>query len=336
VASRDNLAGCRAVVFGGCGFLGSHLVSALIDAGADTVVFDMAPAGDGLAGEAACVLADACDEAAVRRAVEGADRIFAFAGGGGAPSSLQDPLSDLAASCRAQLVLLEAVRKECPQATVVFPGSRLEYGRPIRLPVDESHPLNGDSPYAIHKSACAAYYRAYAKVHGLNTIVLRLSNPYGPHALSKAFRGFGILNHFVDRVMIGEPILLFGDGSQLRDFIFIDDVVEAVIAASGRPDLAGEVITVGAGEGVPLAHIAAEIIALAGHGTIKQVPWPGDFSAVETGDFYFDVTLARMSLGWQPRTSLRRGLEFMLQATGTRPVSTPPRSNTPSLTRRTR
>lgn len=315
-ASQANLRGIRAVVFGGCGFLGSHVAGALVRAGAETLVYDAAPRHGGVPPAAACDQSDVLDAAAVRRALDGADRVFAFAGGGGAPASLRDPLDDLAASCQAQLVLLEAARDVCPEATVVFPGSRLEYGRPQRLPVDESHPLAGDSPYAIHKSACAAYYRAYAEVHGLRTIVLRLSNPYGPHPLQECYKGFGILNHFMDQAFLGRPIQLFGDGSQLRDFVFVDDVVEAVIAASGRPDLAGVAINVGVGEGVSLAQIAAEIIDVVGCGSIEHVPWPPDFSRVETGDFYFDVSRARELLGWRPRMPLRRGLESMLAARG--------------------
>lgn len=310
--SREDLRSTRAVVFGGCGFLGSHVADALVRGGAETLVYDAASRHDGVPLSAACEQADMLDASAVRRALDGADRVFAFAAGGGAPASLRDPLGDLAASCQAQLVMLEAVRAVCPKATVVFPGSRLEYGRPLRLPVDESHPLNGDSPYAIHKSTCAAYYRAYAELYGLHTIVLRLSNPYGPHPLQACYKGFGILNHFMDQATLGRPIELFGDGSQLRDFVFIDDVVEALLDASGRPDLAGTVINIGAGEGVSLSHVAAEIVDLVDRGSIVHVPWPPNYSLIETGDFYFDISRAREQLAWWPQTSLRRGLEATL------------------------
>lgn len=316
MVSQADLRGTRAVVFGGCGFLGSHVAEALVRAGADTLVYDAAPRHGGVPAAAACDRADVLDAAAVRRALDGADRVFAFAAGGGALASMRDPLCDLAASCQAQLVLLEAVRAVCPKATVVFPGSRLEYGRPQWLPVNESHPLTGDSPYAIHKSACAAYYRAYAEAYGMRTVVLRLSNPYGPHPLQESYKGFGVLNHFMDQAILSRPIELFGDGSQLRDFVFIDDVVEAVVEASSCPNLAGTVVNVGAGEGVSLARIAAEIVDVVGSGSIEHVPWPPDFSLIETGDFYFDVSRARELLGWRPQTSLRRGLESTLAARG--------------------
>lgn len=308
------LAGTRVVVFGGCGFLGSHIACALAAGGADTLVFDAAPRHEGVPVAADYICGDVRDSMDVRGALRGADRVFAFAGGGGAPASLLDPLGDLAASCEAQLVLLEAVRVECPKATVVFPGSRLEYGRPRWLPVDEAHPLAGDSPYAIHKSACAAYYRAFAEAYGLRTIVLRLSNPYGPHVPQHQYRGFGILNYFMDLAIMGLPITLFGDGAQLRDFVYVADVVEAVVAASGRPDLGGAIVNIGVGKGASLAEIAAEIVAVVGSGSIAHVPWPAEYSLVETGDFYFDISSARRLLGWHPRTPLRSGLEAMREA----------------------
>jgi len=294
--------------------LGSNVAAALVRGGADTYVFDVVGCQDSLGKDVTFIKGDALDAEAVGKSLAGARRVFAFAGAGGAPGSLRDPLGDLAVNCKAQLVLLEAVRQVCPDATVVFPGSRLEYGRPVRLPVDESHPLAGSTPYAINKSACAAYYRIYAEVHGLHTVVLRLSNPYGPHPLQESYKGFGILNHFIDQTLLGRGIQLFGDGSQLRDFVYIDDAVEAIIEASGHPELAGAVINVGAGEGVSLARVAEQVVELAGQGSVESAPWPADLSAIETGDFYFDVTLAKDLLGWRPKTTLRKGLELTLLA----------------------
>ena len=184
------------------------------------------------------------------------------------------------------------------EASVIFPGSRLEFGKPHSLPVSESHPLHGASPYAINKSACAAY----------NTMVLRLSNPYGPHLQMGAFAGFGIMNYFIDLALKGEKIKLFGDGSQLRDLIYIGDVVDAFISAASDP-VPSEAVNVGFGSGVSLAEAARTAVEVAGSGSIEMVPWPPDARAVETGDFYFDVTRARQLLGWEPRVALREGLE---------------------------
>jgi UDP-glucose 4-epimerase len=256
------------------------------------------------------------DPVAVRAAVAGAERIFAFAGGSGAVRSLADPLFDLHTSCEAQLVLLEAVRAVAPEAAVVFPGSRLEYGVPRSLPVGEDQPLAGTSPYAIHKIACDAYHRMYAEVHGLRTVVLRIANPYGSHVPGDPARiGYTVMNAFVDRAIAGETIPLYGGGSQLRDFVFVDDVVEAALLASGTPAAWGHALNIGSGEGVSLRSVAEAVVAEVGTGAVDaSAPWPEDAAAVETGDFYFDVSKAAGVLGWTPRTPLAEGIRCLVDA----------------------
>jgi len=154
-----SLASSRCVVFGGTGFLGSHIVSALLAADAEVVVFDLRQPRAGAHSdgrEPSSVVGDVADPDAVRGVIDAADHIFAFAGGSGAVRSLANPLADLRTSCQAQLVLLESMREVAPRASVVFPGSRLEYGKVHRLPVAEDHPLHGTSPYALHKIAATA------------------------------------------------------------------------------------------------------------------------------------------------------------------------------------
>lgn len=180
--------------------------------------------------------------------------------------------------------------------------------------MDETHPLVGDEPYAIHRTACAGYYRAYARLYGLRTTVLRFSNPYGPHRSDQQFKGFGVLNHFGDLCLRGLPIRVFGDGRQLRDGVFVDDVVEAVIAAALRTESDGTAINVGAGEGIALLDIARQVVDVAGQGTIEHVPWPREYSVFETGDFFLDISRARDLLGWRPQTPLRKGLELTVES----------------------
>jgi UDP-glucose 4-epimerase len=306
--------GSRAVVFGGAGFLGSHIVAALLAREADVLVVDRVQPSHVEGAEVK--IADMTDAQSVGEAVHGADHVFAFGARAGAAGSLVDPLGDLDASCRAQLTLLEAVRQLAPKASVVFPGSRLEYGKPEYLPVDETHPTRGDTPYAIHKATCTAYYRHYAEHYGLRTCVLRLSNPYGPHAAHAAFRGFGIINYFVDIAVRGGTIELFGGGRQLRDLIYVDDAVEAVFAAALHATPGG-VYNIGAGEGVSLADAAASVVEIAGTGSICEVPWPPEYLAVETGDFYFDVNAAERVLDWAPWTTLAEGLACTIEAART-------------------
>lgn len=309
----EQMSGSRTVVFGGCGFMGSRLVARLAEAGADVVSFDLA-AGEQAPAGVTTVRGDITNREAVKAAITGADHILCFAGGLSATRSLTDPLADLDTSARAQLLLLEAVRELVPDASVVLAGSRLEYGVPEYLPVDERHRLRPTSPYASHKMLCSIYYELYAKAHGLRTSVLRLPNPYGPHATGNAARvGYGILNLFVDLAQRGEPIRLYGDGGQLRDFVHVDDVVSAAIAASLVPGAAGLAFNIGSGVGTSLRAAAELVVELCGSGTVVVGdPWPADAVSVETGDFYFDVSLARETLGWEPHISLRQGLTTLL------------------------
>jgi nucleoside-diphosphate-sugar epimerase len=318
----QRLAGSHALVFGGTGFLGSHIVSALVDAGARVTIFDLREPRAGAharagANEPRAIIGDVTEADAVRAAIDGVDHIFAFAGGSGAVRSLANPLADLRTSCEAQLVLLEAMREVAPEATVVFPGSRLEYGKVHALPVSEDHPLHGTSPYALHKIACDGYHHIYAEAHGLKTIVLRISNPYGAHTSGDSARhGYGIVNRFVDMAMAGETIPLYGGGGQLRDLIHVDDVVRAaLLACCGNDDAWGSAVNIGSGAGVSLRDMAEAVVAEVGNGAVDvDAPWPADAAAVETGDFYFDVSLAAELLGWTPRVGIDEGVRRLVEA----------------------
>jgi nucleoside-diphosphate-sugar epimerase len=319
--ASDAFSGSRCVVFGGAGFLGSHIVEELLSCGADVVVFDLREPRERTGARAAggalsAVVGDMVDPAAVARTIAGADHILAFAGGSGAVRSLSDPLGDLRTGCEAQLVLLEAMRRVAPGASVVFSGSRLEYGIAATVPVREDHPLRGTSPYALHKIACDGYHHVYAEAHGLHTVVLRISNPYGSHVPGDPARvGYGVVNAFVDRAMAGETIPLFGGGAQLRDLIFVDDVVRAVLLASLLGGAWGSAINVGSGEGVSLRSVAEAVVAEVGNGAVDvNAAWPADAAAVETGDFYFDISRARELLGWEPRVGLQEGIRRLVAA----------------------
>lgn len=309
--------GSRAVVFGGRGFLGSHVVAELVERGATVVSFDLEARPDAVTDGVEHMVGDITDAVAVKRAVRRADHVFAFAGGLGPRGSLQDPMGDFLTGCLAQVILLEAVREHSPSASVVFPGSRLEYGKPDYLPVDEAHPLRGDSPYAVNKTTCASYHRLYAQRYGLHTTVLRLPNPYGSHVVgAPEQRLYGILNLFIDRALAGRPIQLFGDGSQLRDFVHADDVVSAVLLAATIPQAAGEVLNVGSGEPHSLREAAELVVSSSRSGSVETgVEWPEDAAVIETGDFYFSCSKAREILGWQPRIPLAEGVVRVVDET---------------------
>jgi nucleoside-diphosphate-sugar epimerase len=173
--------------------------------------------------------------------------------------------------------------------------------------VDENHPLAPESIYAAHKLAVENYHLIYGRLYGLGATVLRISNPYGPMQAGES-RAYGIANRFIQEAVAGREITLFGDGGQRRDYLYIDDLVNAFLAAACRDEARGKIYNIGDTHGTSLLELAEMAIAVAGRGAIKRVPWPEEYRAIETGNYQSDITRARCELGWSPRTGIREGI----------------------------
>jgi nucleoside-diphosphate-sugar epimerase len=310
---RRQVSGRTAVVIGAGGFLGSHLSRRLLGEGwrvtgvvrsvtAPHVVERLRLIQD----EIELVEGDAGDEDLLAIVLAGADVVFPLAGHSGAAHSIQVPIRDLEENAKAQLTLLEVIRHRCPDVRAVFPGSRLEYGRPEHLPVEEAHPLRPTSVYGIHKMTAEHYYRLYHDLFGLQTCRLRISNPYGP-CQSRADRAFGIIGTFLAAAAAGDPIRLYGGGASLREFIYVDDLTAALLLAGTHPAAVGNVYNVSGDEPMSLRQAATEVIEVVGRGSIVDVPWPELDAAIETGSYVGDTT-AIASLGWRAATTMRDGL----------------------------
>jgi nucleoside-diphosphate-sugar epimerase len=194
-----------------------------------------------------------------------------------------------------------------PSVTVVFPSSRLVYGKPRFLPVDENHPLAPESIYAAHKLSAESYHLIYGRLYGLKSTVLRISNPYGPMQAGDA-RIYGIANTFMCNAARGGTITLFGDGNQQRDYLYIDDLVDAFLKVAMSETSRGRIYNVGDSRGVSLRELAELSVGAAGRGEIVHVPWPADYQAIESGDYVTNFGLIREQLGWNPTTSLPDGI----------------------------
>jgi UDP-glucose 4-epimerase len=199
------------------------------------------------------------------------------------------------------------MREHNPGGKVVYAGTRSQYGRTQTLPVREEHPQLATDINGANKAAAERYHMVYFAAHGLRTCSLRLTNTYGPrHLMAHARQGF--FNWFIRRAMDGDEILLYGDGSQLRDMLYIDDVVDAFLLAGMEPAADGLAFNIGSGKGVSVRELAELAIAAAGRGSLRLVEYPSDWRPVEVGDFVADITLAREGLGWQPSVSLDDGV----------------------------
>ena len=307
--------GKRVIVTGGLGFIGSNLAARLVELGADVLLVDSLVPGTGanpfnvvgIAGRVATRTVDVCDALAMERLVVGRDLIFNLAGQVSHIDSMRDPFNDLEINCRAQLSLLEACRHRNPSVKVVFAGTRQIYGRPDYLPVDERHPVHPTDVNGINKMAGEWYHVLYNNVYGVRACSLRLTNTYGPRMLVKNDRQTAI-GWFIKQVIDGEEVRLFGDGSQLRDFTYVDDACEAFLLAGVSDAANGEVFNLGGQRPISLRELLDLLIEITGRGSYRLVPFPEEKKAIDIGSVYADFAKIGRTLGWEPRTSLEDGL----------------------------
>jgi UDP-glucose 4-epimerase len=317
VTDLDAYRGSHALVTGGLGFIGSHLATRLVDLGAHvTIVDSLIPEYGGnthnvrdIEDRVRINLSDIRDPWSIRALVRNQDYIFNLAGQVSHLDSMEDPETDLDINGKAQLSLLEACRRINPDARVVFAASRQQYGRPQFVPVTEDHPLVPVDINGINLIAGESYHLLYHAVYGIAAASLRLTNTYGPHLLMKHGRQ-GFITVFIRRALEGKDLQVFGDGAQLRDFTYVDDVVEAFLATALTPEAYGRALNVGGIEPASLRDVAELCQELAGEGgAVHEAPWPPDREKIDIGSIYVDDTRLRELTGWSPKVGLREGLE---------------------------
>jgi UDP-glucose 4-epimerase len=312
--------GRRVLVTGGLGFIGSNLARRLVDHGAEVVLVDsLIPEYGGnlanIAGIEDAVrvnVSDVRDEHSFRSLIRGQEVLFNLAGQTSHVDSLHDPFTDLDINCRSQLSILETCRRENPEVKVVFASTRQLYGRPRYLPVDEQHPLAPVDPNGVNKAAGEGYHLVYGQVYGLRSSILRLTNTYGPRMRVKDDRQT-FLGTWLRLAVEGGELLIFGDGTQRRDFTYVDDAVDAFLLAGARPEADGEIFNLGGDPPVSLAELAQLLVEVAGGGSYRLVPFPEERRSIDIGDYFGDDSKIRGRLGWEPAVPLREGLARSLE-----------------------
>ena len=305
----------KVLITGGVGFIGSNLAQYLVDLGANVLLVDsLIPKYGGNLYNIAPIrekirlnIADIRDEHGLRFLVQNQDVIFNLAGQVSHTDSMVDPYADLEINARSQLSLLEACRHGNPEATIVFASTRQIYGRPQYLPVDEAHPLQPVDVNGINKTAGEWYHILYHNVYELKTVSLRLTNTYGPRMRVKDARQT-FLGWWLRQIVEGQTVKIYGDGTQFRDFNFVDDVVSALLLAAAKEDANGQIYNLGAPEAINLLELAQLLIDLQGHGSYEIVPFPSDRRRIDIGDYQGNFGKIRRDLGWEPRVTLREGL----------------------------
>jgi nucleoside-diphosphate-sugar epimerase len=248
------------------------------------------------------------DAEAVSAAVHGQDVIFNLAGQVSHIDSMRDPHTDLDINCHAQLSLLEACRAHNPGVKVVFAGTRQVYGRPSSLPVTEDHLVRPTDVNGINKAAGEYYHLVYNNVFGLRACSLRLTNVFGPRQLLKHNRQ-GFIGWFIRLAIEDQEIQIYGDGSQVRDLVYVDDAADAFLRAGASDDANGRVFNVGGAEPITHRALVERLIDVCGTGRYRMVDWPPEKRAIDIGSFYADSSLIARTLGWRPTVDLRDGLQ---------------------------
>jgi UDP-glucose 4-epimerase len=317
----DNLfSGKQVLITGGLGFIGSTLGRRLADLGADVLLVDsLIPeyGGNlfnitGYEDKLKVNIADVRDEFSMDYLVQGRDFLFNLAGQNSHLDSMHDPYTDLDINCRAQLSILEACRKKNPDIKVVFTSTRQLYGKPDYLPVDERHLLHPTDVNGINKMAGEWYHILYNNVYGIRAVSLRLTNTYGPRMRVKDARQT-FLGIWIRRLIEGEPLEIWGDGTQVRDFNYVDDVVDAALLAAATDDVNGSIFNLGSDETINFRDLAELCMEVSGGGRYQIIPYPPDRKPIDIGDYYADYRRIRGKLGWTPKISLREGLTRTLE-----------------------
>lgn len=302
------------LITGGAGFIGSNLAHALVAQGAKVTVLDaMLPLYGGnkfnleeVQDQVEFVTGDIRDEELVKKLVVGKDFIYNFAAQVSYIDSKDQPFLDLDINGRGHLIILEAVRHSAAQAKIFFSSSRLVYGKILTLPVKETHPTDPLSIYGIHKLLGEKYCRYYADTFGLHTVSVRIPNPYGPRQQMKHNK-YSIVGWFIRQAMEGKKITVFGDGSQERDYLYVDDIVAAFLQLSEKGEK-GEVYNVGTDERIRFVDMVDAVIASVGSGKKEHVPWPANYEKNETGNYVADTSKLEKLTGWKPQTKLAEGI----------------------------
>jgi UDP-glucose 4-epimerase len=311
----------KVLVTGGLGFIGSNLALRLVRGGARVVIVDSEVAGCGAnrhniaaaAGDLRVISADVGDASSFAHEIRGCSAIFNLAGEISHIHSMRDPARDAALNAMSQLRFLEECARQEPGIRVVYASTRQIYGVPRYLPVDERHPIQPVDFNGVHKYAATAYHLLWSDMGRIDARVLCLTNVYGPR-LALWLSGQGFLANFLRRGLLEQPIEIFGDGCQLRDPVYVDDVVDAFLLAGAVDDPKSRLWNVAGPHALTLSDIAAVISTATGAPPPICRPFPEEHKGIDIGSYCSDSTRIREELGWHPQIvfeeGVRRSLEY--------------------------
>ncbi len=308
----------RILIIGGFGFLGRNLYLYLKKSGYENInIFSdvQLSLDDPLRKEFSHQLyfGSMNNKELIEEVIGSHDVIFSFAGSSGAASSIKAPFEDLHINLEGHLNILEACRKKKSETKIIFPSTRLVYGRPQSNPVSEDHPVSPQSIYAIHKNTVEHYHRLYSTLYGLKTVIFRISNPYGFNYNTLGYQ-YSILNQFLLKAILKEPIKIYGDGRQTRDYIYIDDLSGLLEKAINNESLDGHIFNIGSGKGISIIDAVRIIQKFVPDLKYELTSWPVLEHNIETGDYVSDLSKIRQISDWVPEIDIETGIQLTLSA----------------------
>ncbi|MCU0666113.1 MAG: GDP-mannose 4,6-dehydratase [Candidatus Omnitrophica bacterium] len=304
------------LITGGLGFIGSNLAIALIKAKAKVTIIDNKQPKLGanifniypVKNKIKIVIADIRSSSAMNNLAKGKDYIFHLAGQVSHVDSIKNPIKDLRINAEGTLVVLEACRKYNRGARIIFSGTRGQYGSSVRLPVDEDHPMNPKGVYAITNLCAEKLVMVYDEIHKIKSIALRITNTYGPRH-QMMHDEYGVLNWFIRKAIDDQEVPVFGNGLILRDFLYVEDLVEALLECGLCDRAYGNIFNVGSGRPTNFVELAKIIIRITGNGKFKFTVFSKERKQIEPGDYYADISKIKNVVGWKPRVELEQGIK---------------------------
>lgn len=310
----------KILITGGLGFIGSNLTIRLVELGADVLVVDnMLPRQGGnmfniepVKDKIKINISDIRNSVSMNHLVKGQDYIFHLAGQVNHVDSVKNPLQDLSINVEGTLVIMESLRQNNPDAKVIFTGTRGEYGASLNLPVAESHSINPIGIYAITNFAAERIVLTYHNLHKIKSVCLRITNTYGPRH-QMMHDEYGVFNWFIRKALDDETIPIFGNGKILRDYLFIDDLIDSLLLIAQCEKSFGEVFNIGSGVPLNFYDLAKTIIKTAGSGKTDFTEFTKERKALEPGDYYADISKITKLTDWKPKITLEDGIKKTLE-----------------------
>jgi UDP-glucose 4-epimerase len=303
------------LITGGLGFIGSTLAIELVKQGHNiTIVDSLIPEYGGnlfnietIKDKVNINYCDITDKNAMEYVVRGKDVIYHLAGQVSHIMSMANPFPDIDYNVTGTAILLEACRRHNPTTTIIFTGTRGQYGSTTTLPVTEDAPTHPKGIYELTNLTAEKMFQIYYQNYGIKSILTRLTNIYGPRAQMKSNK-YGVINWFVRQAIDNEEISLYGDGSLIRDALYVDDCVEAIMLLAQHSTSYGVIFNVGDDQPINFKEIVSTIVEEAKTGSYKFTPFSAERALQEPGDFYSDITRINKEIGWRPKHNFREGI----------------------------